>query len=120
MWWGRSPFSAMKASVFSFFAALPFLFCKKFGPTQAYWLINQAVDAYRYKYGEKQRLEHVIYALQHEVNTKTVEAIFAFVNMLVNLPEALADRMSMRSELRGLGFEKTVNRILDSPELSYV
>jgi hypothetical protein len=69
------------------------------------------MDAYKFKFGEKRRFEHVMFALKFEENVKVVEAIMLFTNMLVNLPDSLADRISMRSELRGLHIEIIFNLV---------
>jgi hypothetical protein len=69
------------------------------------------MDAYKFKFGEKRRFEHVMFALKFEESVKVVEAIMLFTNMLVNLPDSLADRISMRSELRGLHIEIIFNLV---------
>lgn len=77
----------------------------------------QALDAYRFKYGERRRFEHLVYALQFETDPKQVEATFSLVNMLVNLPESLADRLALRSELKALGIDDAIQRLEDTEEM---
>lgn len=115
IWWSKPPVPELRTLIFNFCTAAPFLFNKKFGLAQAYWLINQSMDAYRYKFGEKRRFEHIMFALKFEESEKVIESIIMFSNMLVNLPDSLADRMSMRSELRGLHIES----IFDSIQLEH-
>jgi hypothetical protein len=69
------------------------------------------MDAYKFKFGERRRFEHVMFALKFEESVKVVESIMLFANMLVNLPDSLADRLSMRSELRGLHIEAIFNSV---------
>jgi hypothetical protein len=76
-------------------------------------------DAYRFKFGERRRFEHLVYGLFFETDPKIVEATFSLVNMLVNLPESLADRLALRSEFRALGVEEAIRRLEDTEEMEY-
>jgi len=103
--------------IYSILAVFPYYVEDSRLAAEAYQKVLDALEFYRYTFGETHRFKELVGALQFEKNDKIVLSVLALVNMLVNLPEHLHDRMAMRAEFKGLGIDDAFNRILDDETL---
>jgi hypothetical protein len=84
---------------------------------EAYNTVTTALENYRYKYNEQSRFYLITNTLQFEKDQKIVLSALALANMIVNLPDALEERMAMRAEFRVHAIEDSFNRIQDDENL---
>jgi len=84
--------------------------------------IMSAVDFYNYKTNETHRFQHIMDRIKRDENEEEILAILKFINMVINTAEEPEDRMSIRGELKALGFDYMIEdlKIKNDTEQNFV
>jgi len=116
--WADVPGSELKANIYTLFAVIPLVAKNEELAQMGYYAVLQALEHYNYQTREPRRFQHLVQSLYHEKAPRTILGILSLVNMLVNVPEDLNDRVAMRAEFRGIGIDQALEVIQDNKELN--
>jgi len=116
--WSDVPGSELKANIYTLLAVIPMLAGDEELAQAGYYQVLQALDHYNYQTREPRRYQHLVQALYHEKSARTILGILSLINMLVNAPEDLNDRLAMRAEFRGIGIAQALDVVQDNKELN--
>jgi hypothetical protein len=106
------------AYVYTLLAAFPFLDTadvdekkKAVRAVQALSLVVSSFTWYCYVKSEARRFNHLVNDLRSGTTESRVLAIIHLVNIMTGLPGSLDERLALRSELKGLGYNEAIANV---------
>jgi len=76
----------------------------------------EAIDYYKYRKRETRRFYHLISTLKHEKDNSVRSTCISFINVLINTPEKVEDRIELRNEFLNLGLSDLLNTVKSETE----